>query len=66
MPPELDDLDMDEVDLAILALFDLGDDYGVTPSQMIRLIRDRLDVAAEIADMAADSAAFDEVPRLLN
>lgn len=62
MSLETDDLDTDEVDLAILDLISMGEDYGISPSQMLRLIRDRVTVAAEIADMAADTAADDELP----
>lgn len=59
----IDDLDMDEVDLALIALVEMGEDIGVAPSQMLRLIRDRVELASELADMAAEYAAFDEMPK---
>ncbi len=60
-----DDLEADEVDLALLALIEMGEEIGIAPSQMLRLIRDRVEVASELADMTAEYAAFDEPPKSL-
>lgn len=44
------DLLFDEVDLAILRLYDLTDDVGVSRSEATRMFRERLEVAEEIID----------------
>lgn len=52
------DLFFDEVDLAILRLYDMTDDVGVSRAEATRMFRERLEVAEQIIDDM--SAAEDE------
>lgn len=51
-------MDLDEIDLAFLDLFEHGDDYGVSPFQMYRLLSERLRdaylIVADLEDAMAD------------
>jgi hypothetical protein len=51
------DADLDEVDLALLDLYDYGDDCGVTAMQMHRLLIERLTLAYLIASEFDDALA---------
>ena len=52
-------MDIDEIDLAILDLYDYGEDYGVSRVQMHRLLQERITTAYLIASMVEDEQAFD-------
>lgn len=38
-------MDLDEVDLAILNIFDMAEEAGVSAYQTLRMLRERIDVA---------------------
>lgn len=56
------DLDVDEVDLALLDLYAMADDYGVCPFQFHRLLQERITTAYLIASEIEDAQADDELP----
>jgi|GEM_PF-4815335 len=43
-------LDIDEIHLAILSLYDYADDNGVSPAQARLMLREAVEVAAAILD----------------
>lgn len=47
-------MDLDEVDLAILDLYELADEAGVSITQARIMLRERVDIAAEIIDALTD------------
>lgn len=51
---------LDEVDLALLDLYSYGDDWGVCPRQMLRLLQERITTAYMIASEIEDAQADDE------
>lgn len=53
-------MDLDEVDLALLDLYSYGDEYGVCPFQMHRLLQERITTAYLIASDIEDAKADDE------
>lgn len=56
------DLDVDEVDLALLDLYAIADEHGVCPFQFHRLLQERITTAYLIATDVEDSQAGDEMP----
>lgn len=55
-------MDHDEIDLAILDLFEHGDENGVSPFQMARYLRERITIVyAMVADLE-DQQADDPFP----
>ncbi len=46
--------DLDEVHLVLLGLFDMADDYGVSPSQARLMLREAVEIAGDIADAEHD------------
>ena len=42
--------DLDEIDLAILAIYDMTDEAGVSPAQARVMLRERVEIAGDIAD----------------
>ncbi len=43
-------IDLDEVTIAILDLYDLADEFGVTTSQARLMLREAVEIAAAILD----------------
>ena len=55
-------MDLDEIDLAILDLFEHADENGVAPFQMVRYLRERVTIMyAMLADLE-DQQADDPFP----
>ena len=47
-------LDLDDVHLVLLGLFDLADEYGVSTSQARIMLREAVEIAGDIADACYD------------
>lgn len=47
-------LDLDEIHLVILGLFEMADEYGVTNSQARVMLREAVEIAGDIADATHD------------
>lgn len=60
----MDDLTADEIDLAILDLYEYGDDNGVSPVQMMRKLQEAIRVAYLIASEIEDNQSIDPMPSL--
>ncbi len=56
------DLDVDEVDLALIDLYALADDCGVCPFQFHRLLQERITTAYLIVSELDDRLADDPMP----
>ena len=50
-------LDIDEIHLVLLGLFEMADEYGVTTAQARIMLREAVEIAGDIAD-----ANFDDWP----
>ena len=57
-------MDLDEVDLALLDLYDMAGDSGVCPFQFHRLLQERITTAYMIASDIEDAQADDELPTI--
>ena len=66
MSPDTDAVDPDEIDLAILDIYDMTSDAGVSLSQARLMLREAVDRAYQIVSEMDDLRADDDVPRLLN
>ena len=56
------DLDYDEVDLALLDLYEFADEQGVCPFQFHRLLQERITATYMIVSDIEDAQADDENP----
>jgi len=56
------DLEVDEVDLALLELFDMAGECGVCPFQFHRLLQERITTAYLIVSEFDDRLADDPMP----
>ena len=54
-------MDTDEIDLAILDLFEHGDEHGVSPFQMARYLRERITIAYMMVADREDAMADDHI-----
>jgi len=55
-------MDLDEVDLALLDIYGYGDEWGVCPRQMLRVLAERITTAYFIASEVEDAQADDLMP----
>lgn len=55
-------MDLDEIDFDLLRLFDYGDEHGVSPFQMYRLLNERVRLAYLITADLEDQQAEDPFP----
>ena len=56
------DLDIDEVDLALIDLYALADEHGVCPFQFHRLLQERITTAYVIVSEFDDRLLDDPMP----
>ena len=56
------ELDVDEIDLALLDLYSYADEYGVCPFQFHRLLQERITTAYVIASEFDDRLSDDPMP----
>lgn len=48
------DLLLDEVDLALLEIYEMTADHGISSSQTRVMLRERIEIAAELIDLMGD------------
>lgn len=58
----MDDLTTDEIDIAILDLYEYGDDHGVSAVQMMRKLQEAIRIAYLIASEVEDNQSIDPMP----
>ena len=55
-------MDLDEVDLALLDIYGYGDEWGVCPRQMLRVLAERITTAYSMVSEVEDAQADDPMP----